>query len=188
MKYQDDYFKLPKLFLTLSGSWRLETKHWKYQTLAWLAKTFYTIFRFTFIYLLTQLSILLSIATYFNVAKGFDDAFLAFLNVIIYLYNCFLFWFFYYMQSELDDFFKTMNQKMRHRSAPGLTYVSVEPGLGLARKVLGRWHMAVFMAAISYNFIPIVNQQRILPLPTWYPFDAYVSCYEVYFEIIATVI
>lgn len=176
-QYQDDYFKLPKFYLTLSGSWGLETKHWKHPSLSWIARTSHNIYRYFSIYLLTQLAIQMSIATYFNIDKGFDDAFLAFLNAIIYMWNCFCFWFQYFKQAAIDDFFTEMNKKLRRRSAPGLTYVSIEPGLARAKRVLNTWHYITFAAAFSYNFVPLINRQKVLPLPAWYPFDVYVSSF-----------
>lgn len=171
---QDDYFTLAKFYFIISGSWSLPTKHWKYQSLAFLAKALHSIYRFLIIFLIMTFTILMSFATYFNISKGFDDTFLAILNVIIYAWNFFVFWFYYFKRREIEEIFNMMNRTFRHRSAPGLTYVSIEPGLKLARKVLNTWQWTVLIAALSYNFIPIVNRQRVLPLPAWYPFDVYV--------------
>lgn len=177
--HRKDYFKLPKFYLILCGSWGLDTKNWKYPTLAWLAKILHSAFQIFFLYMLFELSILILIAAYFNIEKGFDDTFLAVLNAIIYMWNFYTFLFYYFTRAAFDDFFKRMNGQLRLRSAPGLTYVSIEPGYALARKVLNMWQMTVLTAASSYNFIPIVNQQRILPLPVWYPIDVYVSDYDI---------
>ncbi|XP_063709128.1 odorant receptor 83a-like [Culicoides brevitarsis] len=77
-----------------------------------------------------------------------------------------------------------MNSKLRKRSAPGLTYVTIDSGLALARKVLRYWHCTTTMAALSYNFIPLVNQQKQLPLPAWYPFDVYESKFFELFYVL----
>lgn len=175
MGTQQDYFKLNRFFYTSAGSWSLDTSSWRSPTLGLIARVLHTIYRIFSSTLLSMFSILLSIATYFNMGIGFDDTFLAMLNAVIFIWNSLQFYYFWYTRRAIEDCYARMNKKLRYRSAPGLTYVTIDSGLALARKALFYWHCTTTMAAMSYNLIPILNRQRILPLPAWYPFDVYVG-------------
>ncbi|XP_063709125.1 odorant receptor 83a-like [Culicoides brevitarsis] len=64
-----------------------------------------------------------------------------------------------------------MNENFRQRSAPGLTYVAFDSGFKSAQKFLNYWVCNCFLGAGVYGMVPLLNGDRVLPLPTWYPFD-----------------
>lgn len=74
-----------------------------------------------------------------------------------------------------------MNNNLRPRSAPGLTYTSMEKSFNLSQRLSLIYIVFCVVGTFHHCISPILSGTRQLPVDTWYPFDYTQS---PYYEIV----
>ncbi|GAB0100514.1 Odorant receptor [Sergentomyia squamirostris] len=71
--------------------------------------------------------------------------------------------------AELIDY---LNANFKSRSAPGISYVTLEPAYRAANKFTHVWLICCTFGTLHWAFAPLLTGTRALPLQSWYPFNA----------------
>lgn len=74
----------------------------------------------------------------------------------------------YRIHREMVDY---MNAHFLTRSAPGLTFVTLQSCYESSRKYSIYWVAVCTLGTFHMAILPILHWKRVLPLITWYPFD-----------------
>lgn len=173
-----DFFTLPTFYFELMGTWTTNLQRFFPRPLKFLGPLLGNSFRLFVLLVMVHLEIVLYITTVQTYAsEGLVEAFLFFLNLVIYFWICCIIAFYATQEGKIKGLFAVMNKEFRLRSAPGLTYVTVEPGYRVATKMLNYWQWSCVFVGSSYALIPLIDGSGQLPIPTWYPFDVHVRFY-----------
>lgn len=167
-----DFFTPPCFWFEVEGVWTTNLHRFFPGPLKFFGPLLGNIFRIIIFSVMIHLEIVLSVTAvqkYNN--EGLIEAFLFLLNFVIYFYILVVMTFYSTQEMKLRKLFLVMNDGFKQRSAPGLTYVTVEPGYQTAKKSLNVWVWSCICTGGSYAILPLVNGSRELPMPAWYPFD-----------------
>ncbi|XP_037943064.1 putative odorant receptor 85e [Teleopsis dalmanni] len=91
---------------------------------------------------------------------------------IIYSFSCFATCYWQWRSVRLVQLLQDINNKYRHHSLVGLTFVSARTAYRNARNVTIYWLIACISGVMFWGMAPIILHSHTLPLKCWYPFDA----------------
>lgn len=167
-----DFFLTPTFWMEIMGAWTTNFQRFFPKPLEFLGPLLGNIFRLFVVLVMLHLEIVLGVTTVTKFKnEGLIECFLFFLNFVIYFWILVVIAFYATQERKLRKYFMEINRGFRRRSAPGLTYVTVEPGYRMARKMLNVWQWSCILTGGSYALLPLITGKHELPLPTWYPFD-----------------
>ncbi|XP_063709127.1 odorant receptor 83a-like [Culicoides brevitarsis] len=166
-----DYLYLPRLWLKIVGSWNFSFDFLP-ENLRFIGRFIANCYRLFIFINLAHIETLLLITSYkVYVKDGLIDAFLFFVNVIVFLWVVIVDIYYVLTQKGLEKVFVLINEGFRYRSAPGLTYVTIDSGYNAAVKFHKYWHVWVIFVVNGYASASLFSKTLQLPLPVWYPFD-----------------
>lgn len=91
---------------------------------------------------------------------------------------------FHWQFESFAKLFHIINHRMRPRSAPGMTYTSMEKCYKFTQKLSAIYIFFCVAGVLHHCMSPIWEAERRLPIATWYPFDELQSpYYEVVYAL-----
>ncbi|XP_063709126.1 odorant receptor 83a-like [Culicoides brevitarsis] len=167
-----EFFGTPTFWMITTGAWAFNFKKYLPNFLHFSAPTLENLFRIFVAAVLIHIEFVLAVTAYqVNEKEGAFAAFMFIFNILIYLWVCIVNTFYATQIENIKSFFPFVNKGFRQRSAPGLTYVTVEPGFKSSVRFQNKWTWACTLTGSSYALIPLMNGSFQLPIPTWYPID-----------------
>lgn len=96
---------------------------------------------------------------------------------IIYSFASFATCYWLWKTKALTTFLQDINQRHRHHSMAGLTFVSSHSSYNLAYKITLYWLRSCMTGVVSWALNPLLLGSYTLPLKCWYPFNPLVSIF-----------
>uniref|UniRef100_A0A240SXW2 Uncharacterized protein n=1 Tax=Lutzomyia longipalpis TaxID=7200 RepID=A0A240SXW2_LUTLO len=114
-------------------------------------------------------------SVYVNWGKSLDDISQYLNTSLIYVFTYYIILYFQGRCRTHAKLINYLNENFKSRSAPGITYVTLEPAYKAANKFTHIWLVCCTFGTLHWAFAPILTGTRVLPLNAWYPFDALAS-------------
>uniref|UniRef100_A0A3F2ZDF0 Odorant receptor n=1 Tax=Lutzomyia longipalpis TaxID=7200 RepID=A0A3F2ZDF0_LUTLO len=119
-------------------------------------------------------------SVYVNWGKSLDDISQYLNTSLIYVFTYYIILYFQGRCRTHAKLINYLNENFKSRSAPGITYVTLEPAYKAANKFTHIWLVCCTFGTLHWAFAPILTGTRVLPLNAWYPFDALVRFMTVH--------
>ncbi|XP_065073969.1 odorant receptor 83a [Ochlerotatus camptorhynchus] len=111
------------------------------------------------------------IKTVLDSLDNFNDLFLVMVSAIIYCLMLLINLYFQLYYRKNVELIKILKEMFKQRSAAGLTYIKFESSRRHFIRLFKIWIVTCVLGTLHWAIFPILQQEKVLPLQCWYPFD-----------------
>ncbi|XP_059611825.1 odorant receptor 83a [Phlebotomus argentipes] len=177
--YRENYLFTQLTYMQIVGMFPIDYTKCLPQRLAFLSVILNRMYFGFWQLICIHIAVIQIASVHVNWGKSLDDI-SPFLNTsLIYVFTYYIIVYFQGRYGTHAELIEYINGNFKSRSAPGITYVTLEPAYRAANRFTHVWIICCTFGTLHWAFAPILTGTRALPLHSWYPFNALSPQYEI---------